>query len=274
MIRQLFSRIALNLKIRAGLHSVRANRQRQVRLLLRSAKTVHAKCPICGANKIVEFLFPRPNDTVEKQFCRSCEHLFTDFVQSDPEVASGLFRVGEENAGKETQVDLLNEVVTWSGVAAGRYLDFGVGGNLSAFNEVAQVNPQHTFMGCDVYPADVGGYFTTYDSDAPLGSFDGISSYAVIEHLTGTLGTWRLLNRLLKPMSKGGGWMVHSFPSQLHHDMDHWAIQIRTHTCLFSRPSLALTCSISGFEFVKGNLPRSVGPHYHPVLVFRKTRDV
>ena len=68
--------------------------------------------------------------------------------------------------------------------------------------------------------------------------------------------------------------MVHSFPSQLHHDFDDWAIQIRVHTCLFSKQSLRMTCKASGFDFVKGKLPRPVGPHCHPVLVFRKIRDV
>ena len=129
-------------------------------------------------------------------------------------------------------------------------------------------------MGCDVYQSDTPGYFSIYDPRAPVGSFDGISSYAVIEHLTNTLEAWIGLNRLLKSIRAGGGVMVHAFPSQWHQGFDDWSIQIRGHSCLFSRKSLRLICREAGFRVVKADPPRFIGPHYHPVFTFMKVRDV
>ena len=109
---------------------------------------------------------------------------------------------------------------------------------------------------------------------AQFGWFDGISSYAALEHLTNTADAWRTLNRLLKPTSAGGGVMVHAFPSQWHLDFDDSAIQIAGHSCVFSRKSLRMMCDRAGFQLVKADPPRFVGPHYHAVMSFRKVRDV
>ena len=218
--------------------------------------------------------FRRPEGVVEKQFCNACEHLFSDFMQTDTTHGQLVFQTDRENSGKSTQVQLLSEVVTLSGRDEGAFLDFGVGGNISAFREAGDLLPRHRFMGCDVYPSDTPGYFSTYDPDAPHGSFDGISSYAVVEHLTNTMDAWVGMNRLLKSVDAGGGVMVHSFPSQWHQGFDDWSIQIQGHSCLFSRKSLRLVCRKTGFKLLKADPPRYVGPHYHPVFTFRKSRDV
>jgi cyclopropane fatty-acyl-phospholipid synthase-like methyltransferase len=171
-------------------------------------------------------------------------------------------------------VQLLEELGRRSRLGNGTFLDFGVGGNLAAF-QVAQLrNPQHKFMACDTYPSQVAGYFQTYAANSPLHCFDGISSYAVVEHLTETVAAWSYLNRLLKPLSAGGGLMVHAFPSQLHHDFDHWAIQIGSHVCLFSSKSLKLVCERTGFRMETGVFLRPIGQHAHGIMVFRKVRDV
>lgn len=185
-----------------------------------------------------------------------------------------MFQFDTENAGKDTQVLLLEELVRRTGRERATLLDFGVGGNLTAFQEAQMLMPQHRFMACDTYSSSVQGYFQTYAEQSPLHMFDGISSYAVIEHLTDTVPAWTYLNRLLKPVASGGGLMVHAFPSQLHHDFDHWAVQIKSHVCVFSPQSLLRVCEMTGFQMEDGRMLRPVGPHAHGIMVFRKVKDM
>jgi hypothetical protein len=264
----------IGIRLRARLLGFRWRRRRQLAKLLRDADTLEEQCPACDATNSAILEFKREGETVRKHFCRGCEHMWSDFMQTDVSHGQVVFETGRENSGKATQSALLMEVAELSGRLNGTFLDFGVGGNIGSFKEAAQQLPQHRFMGCDVYPSTVPGYFSTYDADAPVGQFDGISSYAVIEHLTNTLDAWLHLNRLLKPMADGGGLMIHSFPSQWHLGFDDWAIQISGHSCVFSRESLKRVCRRSGFEILKADPPRFIGPHYHPVFVFRKICDV
>jgi hypothetical protein len=270
----MLTKILTGVRIRYRLAGVLWNRKRQLRGLLRGGAPGDSPCPVCGASRTTKVYFERPEGRIEKLFCGGCGHLFTDFLQTDPDVGREMFHFETENASQPAQAQLLEELAQRAGLEHGVFLDFGVGGNISAFQQVGERHPEHRFMGCDTYPSEVEGYFQTYSPTAPAGIFDGISSYAVVEHLTGTIESWLHFNRLLKPMAAGGGIMVHSFPSQLHHDFEHWAIQIRSHVCLFSRKSLAMVCAKAGFVLEKGLLPRPTGPHDHPVMVFRKVRDV
>lgn len=268
----LAEKLLIGARLRAKLIAFRIRQSRQLRRLLRSAGASGATCPICSCTKIATLSFTLPNEVVDKSLCRDCQHLFSDFMQTETRHVEIVFGVATENEGSATQLELLEEIS--SGVKRGAFLDFGIGGNVTAFQAAGARMPQHRFQGCDVYPLDVPGYFGTYDPDAPLGTFDGISSYAVVEHLTNTMDAWRLLNRLLKPMKEGGGTMTHSFPSQWHLDFEDWAIRIAGHSCLFSRKSLRIVCDVTGFEIVRADPPRFVGPHYHSVFRFRKVKDV
>lgn len=268
------AKVALGLRLRFALAKVAYRRRVQVTGFRRNAQSAEETCPICESRAALRVAFDRPEGRIKKFLCLRCEHLYSRFLQTEPLTAGELFQFGTENDGKLTQVELIEETVLRSGRSSGTFLDFGAGGNISAFQEAARRAPAHSFMACDVYTSDVPGYFRTYHAREPEGTFDGISSYAVVEHLTETLDTWRSFNRLLKPMSEGGGIMVHAFPSQLHHDFDHWAIQIHTHACVFSRRSLRIACGKTGFALTRADPPRPVGPHQHPVLVFRKTRDL
>jgi hypothetical protein len=247
--------------------------RRQLRERLGGTATAGVSCPVCGGGDCRPTAFERPEGQIEKYICCGCEHLFSGFLQTDPGLGQEMFQFDTENIGKETQVLLLEELVRRSGLERGIFLDFGVGGNMSAFQEAQARLPQHRFMACDTYPSLVPGYFQTYEEESPLHMFDGISSYAVVEHLTETFAAWIYLNRLLKPVASGGGLMVHAFPSQLHHDFDHWAIQIKSHVCLFSSKSLKLLCAKTGFQMEAGKFLRPIGQHAHGVMVFRKVRD-
>ena len=264
-------KIVIAVRLRSKLLAFRLRQSRQLRHLLKSALPSNETCPICASTETVTLSFTLPNETVEKSLCRNCEHLFSNLLQTELRHVEIVFKVTTENEGSATQLALLEELT--AKLEQGTFLDFGIGGNLTAFQAAGKRLPQHRFQGCDVYPSSAPGYFVTYSPDAPLGIFDGISSYAVIEHLTNTVDAWRLLNRLLKPINDGGGIMIHSFPSQWHLDFDDWAIQIAGHSCLFSRKSLKLLCDKMGFAIERADPPRFVGPHYHPVFRFRKIRD-
>lgn len=248
--------------------------RRQVAERMEGAVVEGVGCPVCGGGTCHRVAFRRDEGEVEKRLCGGCGHLFSDFLQTDPGLGEDLFGFDVENDGWVTQVELLDEVVQRSRVKGGLFLDFGVGGNLRAFQEAAMRHPGQRFMACDTYASGVAGYFQTYSDDSPMGVFDGISSYAVMEHLTGTIESWRYLNRLLKPVAAGGGCMVHAFPSLLHHDFDHWSVQIKSHACVFSKKSLELVCARSGFRMEEGRAYRPVGQHAHGVMVFRKVGDV
>jgi hypothetical protein len=270
----LLEKIVIGLRIRARLAGVRLTRRLQLRSLLRSAANVDTTCPVCSSRDIRGFSFDLPDEVVAKSFCRTCEHLFSERMQTGLSHVQSVFRIDQHNPGKETQVMLLREAAGLSGARNGTFLDFGVGGNIGAFAEAGKSMPEHRFMGCDVYPASVPGYFLTYDENAPHGIFDGITSHAVVEHLTNTLDAWKKFNRLLKPVSQGGGIMIHAFPSQWHLGFDNWAIRIAGHSCVFSRESLRRVCDATGFRIERADPPRPVGHHYHPVFIFRKTRDL
>lgn len=249
------------------------NWRREYARRLRQGADAGIPCPVCGGSSRTT-RFDRPEGTIEKYICSNCGHLFSDFLQTDPGLGQEMFHFDTENPGRQTQVELLEELIWRSGSQHGVYLDFGVGGNLAAFQEVQARYRDHRLMACDTYPSPVPGYFQTYAEDSPQHCFDGISSYAVVEHLTDTLATWTYFNRLLKPVVDGGGIMVHAFPSQLHHEYAHWSIQIRSHVCLFSHASLARVCEQTGFRMEEGTRYRPTGLHAHGIMVFRKIRDL
>lgn len=267
-------RFILELRQRIALGKFRIGRRRQLRSLVRDAPRVRETCPVCGGTSASRFVFNRPGEVVNKNFCLSCEHLYSYEDQTNLLHGQIVFGFDRENAAKSTQTDLMLELAQKRGLKHGTFLDFGVGGNIRAFQDASARAPHHEFMACDTYPSAVAGYFNTYGPSAPRGIFDGISSYAVVEHLTNTIDAWALFNRLLKSVRDGGGLMLHSFPSQLHLSFDDWAMQIAGHSCLFSRASLLLTCRRTGFRLVSADPPRYVGPHYHPVMLFQKVRDV
>jgi hypothetical protein len=241
-IQQLIRHAAIAARIRCRWLKFSSQRNRQFRSLIRLNPTTDTACLACSRKCTNTVRFVRTEGTIDKNLCPGCGHLFSLYQQSDPELGRILFDFGSENDAAATQLSLLEETIRRSGRTGGTFLDFGVGGNISAFQQAQLNHPNAHIFACDTYPLELENYFQTYSDRAPLGIFDGISSYAVVEHLTETFDSWSRFNRLLKPVNEGGGIMVHAFPSLLHHDFDHWAIQIRSHTCLFSPKSLRFLC--------------------------------
>jgi hypothetical protein len=269
----LWERIKCFTRIRRRAWDVRRQRNIECRRLLNAATEYGFPCPVCGSRFSARVPIQFGDDCFEKGLCRRCEHLYSTWLQTDVAKASTQFGYADENENLSTQVQLLVEVANRRSLRSGSYLDFGVGGNRRSFELASAMCPHQHFFGCDLFSYSHPNYFTTYDASY-AGMFDGISSYAVMEHLTYPGDSWKYLNRLLRPMVAGGGIMVHSFPSQLHHVFSDWQIQIRSHVCLFSRRSLAIQCRAAGFRLQFADPPRPVGPHSHPVLIFEKVRDV
>jgi hypothetical protein len=227
------------------------------------------ECSICESDEIFRIAF-FSEQQINKCYCKRCHHIFSRDLNRNPRKAAQLFAYDRPNNQYEGQKRLQIELVKNTSVSSGKYLDFGVGGNVGISRDLRQLYPQHEFYSCDLYLSNRVDYFQSYAPGSPLHLFDGISSNAVVEHLDNTFEAWRYLNGLLKPMSAGGGIMIHAFPSQIVEDPNHWAIKIRSHECLFSKESLKLLCQKSGFELIRIKYFASV---QHPVYYFRKTRD-
>ena len=218
------------------------NYYRSRRLLLQQFKdldkihsaTLDVLCPICGqTDSVSEVSQSFKSTNISKLFCRHCHHLHSNWLANNLERTQELFDYNTETTRKYEQKYLLSQAIKYSG-KRGWFLDFGVGGNISASIEMQKEFPENIFYACDLNYRDEKNYFVTYTADEMIGRFSGITSNSVIEHLGDTIQTWRYFNQLLKP----GGYMVHSFPSQLHFDWSHWGLTIKSHVCLFSDISL------------------------------------
>lgn len=207
---------------------------------------INDSCPICKSDSIATVSLVVKGDKISKCFCIDCLHLYSKWLASDLDKVQELFDYDQETSRVHEQKYLLREAMKCSN-DAGCFLDFGVGGNIAATVEMQEELPEHTFYGCDLNKRDDRNYFVTYTDDEMIGKFDAIASNSVIEHLDDTMQTWGYFNKLLKP----GGWMVHSFPSQMHFDWSHWGLAIERHVCLFSSTSLRILCAETGFKFIK-----------------------
>lgn len=259
------------LRIRRRLIATRLARNADIRSLKKAnQKPFSIPCPVCGTAALTLDLAYN-DDEFTKGLCTHCEHIFSNWFQTNVDESSQLFGYSEENDGLNTQALMLAELSKLS--KGNRFLDFGVGGNIRSISIAKSNFPNNEYWACDLYPHNCPTYFTTHDT-SQIGTFAGISSYAVIEHLTDPIPLWQYMNKLLRPCAEGGGIMVHSFPSQYHHRIGDWQITIRSHTCLFSRKSLPLLLAKCGFKILSCDPPRPVGAHAHPVFVFAKTRDI
>lgn len=229
-------------------------------------------CPVCGSDdcRPIRYYFEKCN--IEKSFCSKCAHLWAVAdLPNDVKRAVTMFDYEAPSLWCSTEKRLILSLIRLNMRPRGRFLDFGIGGNISVLEELAPLlkNDQKLFA-CDIILRnDYPNYFVTYKDDTKIGTFDGICSSEVIEHLDKTVETWMYMNRLLKPVSDGGGVMLHSFPSNVNLHMDDTMIVIGSHVCLFSEKSLRMLCEKSGFELSKISYR-----HFLPEFIFQKTRDV
>jgi hypothetical protein len=219
---------------------------------------------------LVEFFFERGR--ISKWFCVECEHLWGRLgLVQNVQRAEELFDYGRPSRWVDAEKRILRGLIAFSGACSGRYLDFGVGGNGDALEEVARSEPE----GIDLYGCDLLNVsnhprvFLTYKDESKVGTFDGIGSSEVVEHLDDTIGSWTYFNRLLKPMAAGGGVMLHSFPSNVSLHLFDTMVVIGSHVCIFSEKSLRRVCERTGFEWLKTEY-RNFAPEFY----FQKVRDL
>ena len=167
-------------------HQIEATRKANLEQLISDASESQLKCPICGG-ACVDLPFIFNEDKFCKAFCETCEHLFTNWHQTEVSTNSLLFRYTHENEGLATQTQLLEEAASMS--CGGRVLDFGVGGNIASIDRAGKGFAHTEYWGCDLYEFSHPRYFQTY-SNEHTGQFDAISSYAVVEHLTDPVQGW------------------------------------------------------------------------------------
>ncbi len=243
---------------------------RKIIINQKNIKVLNEECPICKSCTIKLLRFKAKDDMITKKYCPNCAHIFTSNLKANPETAKLSFDYEKENKFINDQIILLKKLMQTG--ENKKLLDFGIGGNYSHLNHLNHhYKNKYYIMGCDIYNRNADYYFTTYNGSQHIGTFDGISSHAVVEHLDNTIEAWVYLNKLLKPIEKGGGIMIHSFPSQIIEDLFSWQINVATHECLFSRQSLDLTLEKTGFELTGIKLYHNI---HHPVFYFKKIKNL
>jgi len=165
-------------------------------------------CPICSCNRCRTVTYYFEQNRIDKAFCPNCLHLFSSLnLPGNIPRAKQLFDYHTASPHSATEIRLIELLVEYSGKTEGRFLDFGIGGNLAALQSARLLlGKKYQIWGCDlVNRNDIPQYFITYQNDDMLGSFDGICSSEVLEHLDNTIESWSYLNRLLQPVDRGGG---------------------------------------------------------------------
>jgi predicted Zn-ribbon and HTH transcriptional regulator len=233
---------------------------------------VSVQCPICHNDQCRTVTYYFEQNRIEKALCPECHHLFSflNLPENIPR-ARELFDYDAASLHSANELLLIKLLIKCSGKASGRFLDFGVGGNRAVLQSArSSVSDNYQIWGCDlIHREDTSQYFITYQDDAMLGSFDGICSSEVMEHLDNTIEAWTYMNRLLRPVNGGGGVMLHSFPSNVTLHLQDTMIIIGSHICLFSDKSLRLLCEKTGFQ-----LKCIRHDHFFPEFLFVKTGDI
>lgn len=227
-------------------------------------------CPVCDYKQSKIINFKIENRLVEKNLCLNCNHLFSNWLNDSIELTKSLFKYDKINHSSNGQKELIIKSIKFSSKTNGKFLDFGIGGNLSVYSNL-KLKDNNEIFGCDIIQRNEKNYFKTYEDESMIGFFDAISSNAVVEHLYNTKEAWIYFNKLLKPLNEGGGIMLHAFPSQINFDYMHWTIKIKSHVCLFSIDSLKKIIDYAGFELIKIEFDKKI---QHPVFYFKKIRDL
>ena len=187
----------------------RERRRRQFAYVLEHHPVAEGmRCPVCGHNdcRLIQYYFEKL--PISKSLCPQCFHLFGNHdLPRNISRARGLFDYNQPSILNKSEYLLIRNMVKRSKKQTGRFLIFGIGGNVSVLDRISkEVGPSFDIWCCDLIPRKgIGNYFETYQDESQIGRFDGICSSEVVEHLDNTQEAWAYMNRLLKPMSAGGG---------------------------------------------------------------------
>ena len=220
----------------------------------------------------------------EKYCCTRCRNIFATWLQRDVaevgEIYSGIGNADSEahieNERKQLQKEMMRRCAALFASDANerkapiRILDFGCGPNFRAAFELQQEYEGAELFCCDINPAlpyDKDRFFL-FTGEFPKemdGSFDGISSVDVFEHLNFPIEDMKRFNRLLRM----GGVMIHFTPLQWQMRFPYGHYETAFHTNFPSKKSLRILCDKTGFQFLGAKVP-APGVWY---IVFRKVAD-
>ena len=148
----------------------------------------------------------------EKYYCPFCQFLWSDWLgsRSLEEYGKEYVRANYDHQRRPTEPrmlaapHLLYRLLVWTGGT--RFLDYGVGYNVPYIYELRGRGLD--IWGCDISAAVPYSRFIRHvpANDLPEGTFDGIYSLDVAEHLADIVADYLRMKRLLR----SGGIMLHS----------------------------------------------------------------
>lgn len=122
-----------------------------LRDLRRQSTPSATACPVCNS-KCIDVQFQFGTDMFLKSVCDNCEHLFTNWSQTNVEENTSLFGYLQENENISVQAALLEEAAALS--RGGRVLDFGTGANIRSIRVARKPTENTDYWACDLYQSD------------------------------------------------------------------------------------------------------------------------
>lgn len=198
----------------------------------------------------------------EKYYCPNCEYLWSSrfddmtLAQYGHEYVQANFESQRRPAEERMKAAprLLRKLVQLSHGA--RYLDYGVGYNVPYIYELRGRGVD--VWGCDISARVPYSRFVMQlpQEMPPVGSFDGIYSLDVAEHLSDIVGDYTTMYKLLKP----GGYMLHS--TYWLHELwspdkpfpDEPSLRNPWHVSICSEKTMRVIAEKTGLVFV-GSIP-------------------
>lgn len=202
-----------------------------------------------------------------KYYCPHCDFLWSDMFDALSLAEYGeqyvkanydKHRIPAEERMKGAPL-LLRELVTLT--SGSRFLDYGVGYNVPYIYELRGRGID--LWGCDISARVPYSRFVKYlpENDMPYGTFDGLYSIDVAEHLSDVINDYIKMKDLLKP----GGYILHStywLHSMWKPDVGlpiHPVLRNPWHVSLCSEKTMRVIAEKTGLIYVK-SLQIKVGP--------------
>jgi len=211
----------------------------------------------------------------EKYYCPHCEFLWSDHLDkySLAEYGEQYVQANFESHRKPAEErmiaapNLLAKLIRLTSGA--RFIDYGVGYNVPYVYELRGRGID--LWGCDISARVPYSRFIRYlpDNDLPMGTFDGLYSIDVAEHLSNLMLDYNTMKDLLKP----GGYILHN--TYWLHSLWKPGKSLPTnpmlrnpwHVSLCSERTMMVIAEMTGLEFVN-SVHVKVGPG--TAYLFRK----
>ncbi len=265
-------------------------------LLMRRSPSAKVVCPICGHDvaKVFHFgpdrgvtgpsrSYPEVSVGHDKYGCVNCGNIFATWLNRDLDEVGKIYggidsivsEVNAENDRKAYQKHMLQICSEYifsekNAPARARLLDFGCGPNFMGSVELERENKRLEVYATDINPTlPFNGekfFRLTAFPQSLMGTFDGIASVDVFEHLNTPVEDFNKFNRMLKL----NGYMVHYAPIQWWMRFPSWQYETSFHTNFPSKKAVRILAAKTGFRFVGGKV---LSPGYN-YIVFQKIAEL